>query len=197
MAYRIKILTRNNQNYQMEQPNFIMDFVKEINHLRINPIDYVKKIEKFSENLKKNFYNKLDYFLYEECYPVYLIRNGKEDLLNFTELLKNFKEKKKLSELENIEELQVPFPKYFFDWDKSEYTNKAMKDLVKKTKGKYNLIEFTYFKTVNDANISAIVNLITEKTLSINIFNSEIRYIGVNYKIIDEIYSVIYIVFAK
>ena len=107
-----------------------------------------------------------------------------------------------LNKLENVEELKIPFPeKNMKDCIDSEYISKCMEKLSEKVEGKYNLLEFYFTMCVDDPEIAIILSIIdegsNEKEMQKMIFSDEVKYIGVNYKKIEDNKSVIYMVFAK
>ena len=95
----------------------------------------------------------------------------------------------------------MPFPDDMYYWDNNNYINSTMEEILEKINGKYDLIEFIYLKSVKNAEISAILSIFSEdKNEDIvrnSIFFKEIKYIGINYEIIDEVYCGIYLIFAK
>lgn len=186
--------------------NFIDDFVHEINKARLNPEKYSSEIKDLIEKIQTDPKTKEQFFMINGQ-KIY-VDSGKVALIECVKYLKNLyikfkKEKKFLKEIKNIEELKIPFPEDNIEnWNNDEFVRNSMRNLMKKSVGKYNLKKFHSMKYVNNPKISAIMSVIdnsdeNEKRIRENIFNSEIKYIGMNIKIIDENSCLIYLVFAE
>ena len=186
--------------FSKAEENFSYNLLKEINQLRTNPTNYAKKIEDFAMNIKTNYFSKENYFLFQN-FPIYL-KEGEKEFIECSNYLKNTKNgNENLPDFEYIADLKIPFPEDMDNWDDKDYINSEMEEFEKENKGKYDLVEFVYIKIVKNAEISAILSLFNEDKKSKNIrnyiFMKEMKYIGINYEIIDEIYIGLYLVFAK
>ena len=179
--------------------NFDKDFLVEINKLRINPNEFSIKIDNYVNSIKFNLFTKEKYFLFDN-YPIYL-NIGEKELFNCSNFLKNKPNDNNLKELEIIEELKIPFPEFINNWDNSNYINKELIKLREKIKDKYTIIEFDYYKTIPSAEISTILSIFNQdNNIEINknlIFSKEVKYVGINFKSIDEVNICLYLIFAK
>ena len=151
----IKLKPFYEKYFSKKDQNFKEDFIKEINQLRTNPANYAKKIEDFAMNIKTNYFSKENYFIYENC-PIYL-KEGEKEFIEMSKELKNSQNgNQNFSELENIEDLKIPFPYNMNEWDSIDYINDVLKKHMKNKK-KYNILEFIYIKSVQNAEISVIL----------------------------------------
>lgn len=187
-------------SFQKNYENFTKDLLKEINKVRFNCKEYSKKIDNFANNLKTNFFTKEKYFLFEN-YPIYL-NIGEKEFSECSSYLKNlYSKKENLTELVNVEELKVPFPEYIDNWDDDEYIKNTMRKNMINVNGKFNLVEFNYFKSILNPEISVILSLLNQdenkNSIRNTIFMKEIKNIGINYQITEENYCVLYINFAE
>ena len=182
--------------------NFTKNLTEELNQLRTNPKNYAKKIEEFIKNINESYFFDDNYILFEN-FPIYL-KEGKKEFIEISNLLKNEQNgNENLLELENREDLKIPFPEFMDEWDNNDYINFIMKKFIEENIEKYELVEFIYIRTVQNAEISAILNLVNEDfdkdmgKMRSCIFKKEIKYVGINYKEIDENYCALYIILAQ
>jgi hypothetical protein len=186
-----------------KEDNFIDDYIHEINKARLNCKKYSKEIENLILKIQIDKDTKEQFFMFnnEKIY----INSGALSLVECIKYLENLynkfkKDKKFLKEIKNIEELKMPFPEDIEKWNDEDTIKKEMKKLKEKLKGKYRLKEFIYKKfNFNDGQILGILSLISSdmnNDIRNVIFNTKIKYIGINYKKIDEKSSIVYINFA-
>lgn len=183
-----------------KEDSFIEDFVHEINRARFNSLKYSLEIDDIVQKIETDTETKEQFFMLNEK-KIY-VEYGAASLIESVKYLKKIYGKSKhLKEIKNVEELKIPFPEDDLEnWNNDEFVRNSMRNLMKKSKGKYNLKKFHAMKYVNNPKISAIMSIIddsdeNEKRIRENIFNIEIKYIGMNIKIVDD-FVLIYLVFA-
>jgi len=184
-----------------KEDNFIEDYVHEINKARLNCKKYIRKIDKLILKIKIDKNTKEQYFMFNE--KVY-INSGISELIECKKYLENIKDEKIFFKvIQNVEELKMPFPEDIEKWNDDDYIKKSMRKFEKKVKGKYKLKEFFYKKfEINDGEVSGFLTILNhnhdnKSDIRKAIFNEKTRYIGINYKKIDEKCSIIYVNFAK
>ena len=104
-----------------------------------------------------------------------------------------------LKEIQQINELKIDFPEDINNWNNENFIKKSKEKLAKKIEGKFDLIEFHYMKTIFNPEISVILQLFQNFDFNETciFLNKDVKYIGINLRVIDQNICVVYLVFTK
>lgn len=203
-SYSKSIIICNTINTMMISA-FSSDMVREINLVRLNPVNYTKKIREFMKFIKTDLNTQKKYFLLNKTTKINLSKGEdafKECLYYISELGKKIKEEGLiLNELELKDDLKLPFPidnpEKCLD---KEYIKENILNLKNKLDGNYRLKGFHYDLSTNDPEISTILQIVDDnnscgKRRSM-LLDQNVKYIGINIgKLKDNLYC-IYLIFA-
>jgi hypothetical protein len=190
-------INENKYNY------FFLKIYEEINKSRCDFLYYSKLIMKYSNEIKVGKNNR-NYFVSND--KKIFFEYEKKDFLECAKYFENLdqvfnKKKNTLKKLDYIEEIQFPLPKTEFESIfERNYIAENFLILRKKFKEKYLISKILFFKcTTKEPEISIIIELINEikgKSKKI-LLNDELKYLNINFKVLNDGMIGVFLVFAK
>ena len=187
----------NNQNL------LIFQILEQINIIRTNPLSYIDIINKYKENIiEKN--NK--YYLKSNKYlnTLILLEKGESEFNECIKLL-YLQESLEPIELNHKLKLDVNIPlnneNLSIDYYTSlEFIEKIINNKIKLLKDNFEIIGFHYDKSLNDPELSVVLQLIddtgNEKSRRKNILNKKVKYVGISALNLKENIYCYYLLFA-
>jgi hypothetical protein len=182
--------------------DFAVEIFIQINTLRNNCLAYTKKIDFFSKFIEEINGDKFLTLEMNDFISNSILVQG---LPSFKEAIKfleiYYKKYSTLNRLVHISDLKIPFPNDVkLVIDKNYIHNKA-EEIKKKFKGKYEVTGYTYDITYKDAELTTIMQIVDDnygnKNRRHNLLNKDIKYIGINYKKLNDEQYAVYILLAK
>jgi len=186
----------------LDQQNFSMKVISDINEARINYLEYANKIDQLAKKVKisKNTNRPILKF---NC-------NERTCRLNLTKGVSTFEESsyyiknlnRKLSELKKIEEdINITFDENV-DENNDEEIDRKVENLMEKVRGKYEIIavNVVFIDSFDDPEMSTMISIVDGNQMEDirkNIFSKEVTHILVNNKKIGKDKRIIYYMFAK
>jgi len=203
MLYKLKKFQEKNlENGVLIERDFAVELFIQINKLRNNCLSYSKKIDYYSKFIEEINGDK---FLVLEIGEYTSNSSLLEGLSAFKEAIifleKFYKDNSSLNRLVHKNELKIPFPKDLTLVDNIDYIKYKAEEIKKKLKGQYDVTGFTYDITYKDAEITTLMQIVDDnhgnKNRRKNLLNKEIKYIGINYKELNDGKYAVYILLAK
>ena len=201
-----KLKTVNEKYNSTKNPSDKKDFAVElyiqINKLRNNCMTFSQKIDYYSNFIEEKNGNKYLEVKIGDSFSNCKLVEGLPAFKETIKFLDNFyKENSSLQRLKHITELKIPFPKDSSLINDKNYIQSKAESIKKKLKGKYEVTGYTYDITYKDAEITTVMQIVDDnfgnKNRRKNLLNKEIKYIGINYKEINEEKYAVYILLAK
>lgn len=181
---------------------FFSKIYEEINKARCNILSYSKLIEKYSYEIRSEEKNKN--YLLSNGKKIYFYC-GKEEFLESARELEKLneeftKENSFLKKLEYVKEINFPLPNdHIENVFVSGYIEKNFEDLKIKFKGKYEIKKLLFFKCTKDPVISIVIQAVLDlqRKNSKVLLSDDIKYININFKLLNNGMIGVFIIFAK
>jgi hypothetical protein len=200
---------RNSSNiFRYSDHETSLRILDEINEARISPLEFSKKVKKYSKYIFEDESRNKSYlsiYTGNERAKVYLKEN-KNTFLKTIDILEELPEKMK-TENYKLEKL-IPLDDLLFSFSASdknriddfEYIDICIAEIQNKIKGKYKLKAFHYFISFIDIEPLCVLHIVDDcnfnKTIQRAIFNPEVKYVGINFCKIDEGVYIVYFIYA-
>jgi hypothetical protein len=182
--------------------DFAVEIFIQINTLRNNCLAYTKKIDFFSKFIEEIKGEKFLTLEMNDFISNSILVQGLpafKEAIKFLEIY--YKKYSTLDRLVHINDLKIPFPndvKLLID---KNYIHNKAEEIKKKFKGKYEVTGYTYDITFKDAELTTIMQIVDDnygnKNRRNNLLNKDIKYIGINYKKLNDEQYAVYILLAK
>jgi len=198
-----EIKNQFNNSFNNQQNILSFQLLQQLNIIRTKPLSYIDIINKYKDNIiKKN--NK--FYLKIKKYHNTLITLEKGEIA-FNECIKKLYLQPSLNpiELNNKLKLDVNIPlnkeNISIDYYTSlEFTEKIIDNKLKLLDDNFEIIGFHYDKSLNDPELSAVLQLIddtgNEYSRRKNILNQKVKYVGISVvNLKDDVYCY-YLLFA-
>lgn len=172
--------------------------IGEINKARSDILAFADLLEKYSRLINKN---EKKNFLLSENKKIHFDFN-EDKFLECAQYLrelndKHIKEDKKLDNLIFAEDLKILIP---FNGKNKKIVHSGIKDLKEKFRHKYDIKYYLSFRSTMEFEVSIVIQTVKDFCRNNTIdkfFDSEIEFIGINYKNIQDDLLGIYLIFAK
>lgn len=199
--------SKNVNIFSFSEEEISIKILKEINQARKDPIAFSKKVEKYSKFIEEDKSVNKKYLKLKtenETQKVYL----KKDEFSFFEtidLLKNLAEKKEkekfiIDELIPLNDLKFPLTNDLDKLSDFNYIDFCIEQINLKIFGKYELKAFHYNISFIEIEPLAVIHVVDDcnfdKLIQNAIFNPNVKYIGINFKIVSEGVYIVYFVYS-